>query len=164
MSGDRPDPADKLAHERALLRTLIDWVPDFLYIKDLEGRFIVSNRAHFVVLGAEKQDEVVGKTDFDVFPREFAERYSADEREVLSTGLPMVELDEPIVDIQKRKGWVLTTKSPLRDEQGKVTGLIGMGRDITAQRQAEEALAMERDLVRSLMDGVPDFIYSKDVS
>jgi two-component system sensor histidine kinase/response regulator len=162
MSGDQRDLAESLALERALLRTLIDWVPDFLYIKDLEGRFVVSNRAHFTVLGADRQEEVVGKTDFDVFPREFAERYFADEREVLRTGLPMVERAEPIVDKQQRKGWVLTTKSPLRDEQGRVTGLIGMGRDITAQRLAEEALAIERDLVRALMDGVPDYIYFKD--
>src|SRR5437867_2393115 len=134
MSGDQRDLAESLALERALLRTLIDWVPDFLYIKDLEGRFVISNRAHFTVLGADRQEEVVGKTDFDVFPKEFAERYFADEREVLRTGLPMVERAEPIVDKQQRKGWVLTTKSPLRNEQGRVTGLIGMGRDITAQR------------------------------
>ena len=70
------------------MRTLIDWVPDFLYLKDLEGRFVVSNRAHFAVLGAERQEEVLGKTDFDVFPKEFAERYSADEKEVFRTGLP----------------------------------------------------------------------------
>ena len=85
-------------------------------------------------------------------------------REVFRTGLPLVERTEPIVDQNNRKGWVLTTKSPLRDEQGKVTGLMGMGRDITAQKLAEEALAIERDLVRALMDGVPDYIYSKDTS
>ncbi len=164
MSSDHRDPAPSLALELALLRTLIDWVPDFLYLKDLEGRFVVSNRAHLAVLGAERQEEVLGKTDFDVFPKEFAERYSADEREVLRTGVPMVERTEPIVDQQKRKGWVLTTKSPLRDEQGRVTGLMGMGRDITAQKLAEEALAIERDLVRALMDGVPDYIYYKDTS
>jgi PAS domain S-box-containing protein len=162
MSSERRDPAQSLALERALLRTLIDWVPDFLYLKDLEGRFLVSNRAHFIVLGAEREEEVIGKTDFDVFPKEFAERYSSDEKEVLRTGVPMVERAEPIVDKQKRKEWVLTSKSPLRDEHGRITGLIGMGRDITAQKLAEEALAIERDLVRALMDGVPDYIYLKD--
>jgi PAS domain S-box-containing protein len=162
MSSEPRDPAQLLALERAMLRTLIDWVPDFLYLKDVEGRFLISNRAHFLVLGAEREAEVIGKTDFDVFPTEFAERYSADEKEVLRTGLPMVERAEPIVDKQKRKEWVLTTKSPLRDEHGRITGLIGMGRDITAQKLAEEALATERDLVRALMDGVPDYIYLKD--
>ncbi len=164
MSGDQRDPAESLAVERALLRTLIDWVPDLLYIKDVEGRFVISNRAHLKVLGAAREEDVIGKTDFDVFPAEFAEQYSADEREVLRTGLPMVERAEPIVDRQERKGWVLTTKSALRDELGRVTGLVGMGRDITAQRLAEEALAIERDLVRALMDGVPDYIYFKDPS
>ena len=127
----------------------------FLYLKDLEGRFVVSNRAHLAVLGAERQEEVLGKTDFDVFPKEFAERYSADEKECFAPGSRWSGRTEPIVDQHKRKGWVLTTKSPLRDEQGRVTGLMGMGRDITAQKLAEEALAIERDLVRALMDGFP---------
>src|SRR5207249_1687733 len=69
---------------------------------------------------------------------------------------------ETLVDATGQKRWVRTTKVPLHDAAGKVTGLICIGRDITGRRQAEEALAVERDLLRTLIDNLPDSIWVKD--
>jgi PAS domain S-box-containing protein len=83
---ERKRAEEALAKERNLLRTLIDNLPDYIFVKDAESRFVINNAEHLRVLGAAEQDQVAGKTDFDVFPRELAEQYYADELEVVRTG------------------------------------------------------------------------------
>ncbi len=124
-----------LEHERSLLRTLIDTAPDYIYVRDTEGRFIINNAEHRRVLGAASLADVVGKTDFDFFPAELAARYSADDQEVVQSGQPLINREEPTSDPAGHKEWVLTTKVPLRDREGKVIGLVGISRDITERKR-----------------------------
>jgi PAS domain S-box-containing protein len=134
---DRKRAEEALAEERTLLRTMIDNLPDYIFVKDTESQFVISNMAHVHHLGATTQDEVVGKTDFDIFPQELAAQYYADEQEVIQSGQPLVAREEYTIDPEGRKQWLLTTKVPLCDSHGKIVGLVGISRDITEHHRAQ---------------------------
>jgi len=130
---------EALYQERTLLRTLIDNLPDFIYAKDTESRFVINNLAHARALGAATPAEVVGKTDLDLFPKELAEQYYADEQAILRAGQAILEKEEIVEDqTTGNRLWVSVTKVPLRDQQGNITGLVGISRDITERKRAEE--------------------------
>lgn len=152
----------QLSRERLLLRTLIDNLPDCVYAKDTEGRKTLANPADLKNLGCKTEAEAIGKSDFDLFPRETAEKFWADDQKVIQ-GQPVINREEFFLDEQGRKHWLLTCKLPLREPEGNITGLVGIGRDITEQKQAEESLARERNQLRALMDNIPDEIYFKDI-
>jgi two-component system sensor histidine kinase/response regulator len=128
-----------LAQERNQLRTLIDNLPDHIYIKDALGRYLVDNVAHQRFVGAATPEEVLGKTVFDLFPAELAKRYAADDDTILRSGEPLVNREEPIVDRGGGERWLWTTKVPLRDGRGRVVGLVCISREITELKQAREA-------------------------
>jgi PAS domain S-box-containing protein len=136
-----------LARERNLLQTLIDNLPDYIYAKDSNSRFILNNRAHVRVLGAETPDEVVGKTDYDFFPHELAEQYYSNDQTVIRTGQPMVNREEMAIDEGGRKQWLLSTKVPLQDDSGTTVGIVGMSRDITERKRMGEALERHAGLL-----------------
>ena len=132
---------DALAGECYRFRTLIDHLPDYIFIKDTASRFVVNNRAHIELLGCATQEEVLGKTDFDIFPRELAEQYYADEQMLIRTGQPLIDREEKTVSKTGKRQWLSTTKVPMRNPEGEIIGLAGMSRDITARKEAEAALA-----------------------
>jgi PAS domain S-box-containing protein len=167
---ERTRAQEALARERNLLRTLIDNLPDFIYVKDMESRFLAGNTAVARMMGVATPDDLLGKTDFDLYPHELAVGFQADEREVLESGQPLLNKEEPCVDPEGVTHRLLTTKVPLRDAQGNTVGLVGIGRDVTERVRAEsqrdaslEALARERNLLRTLIDILPDHIYVKDM-
>jgi len=131
---------ESLAGECYRFRTLIDHLPDYIFIKDMASRFVVNNRAHIELLGYTRQEEVQGKTDFDIFPRELAEQYYADEQSLLRTGQPLIDREERTISKSGKRQWVSTTKVPLRSPEGEIIGLAGMSRDISARKEAEAAL------------------------
>ncbi|MDH7487702.1 MAG: PAS domain-containing protein [Anaerolineae bacterium] len=138
---DQKQAQEALAAERNLLRTLIDNLPDAIYVKDTAGRFLAANTAVTRLMGAAKPDELLGKTDFDFYPQNLAAQFLADEQTVIRTGRPLINREEPLMDMATGgQGWLSTTKVPLRDGQGQVVGLVGIGRDITERRQLEERL------------------------
>jgi PAS domain S-box-containing protein len=137
----RRQAEEALAAERNLLRTLIDNLPDHIYVKDTQGRFTIRNEAGARHMGAVSTDAVIGKTDFDYYPRELAEIYHAGEQLVIQSGQPVIDREEPIVDAEGNQGWILTTKIPLRDSLGRVIGLVGVGRDVTERKRTADALA-----------------------
>jgi PAS domain S-box-containing protein len=153
---------NQLSHEHSLLRTLIDNLPDGIYVKDAEARKVMSNRADLEVLGCKSEAEATGKTDFDFFPREIAEKFFADDMTVLKTGTPVINREEKAVLPNGEIRWLLTTKAPWRTASGKIIGLIGIGRNITDQMKAEIKLKEERNLLRTVVDNLPDGIYAKD--
>ena len=142
------DRTAELSKERLVLRTLIDNVPDGIYAKDAAGRKTLVNAADLKTLGCPSEAVALGKTDFDFFPREVAERFTADDQAVVQSGQPVINREEFFFDEEKRKRWLLTSKLPLRDPDGRVIGLVGIGRDITSLKEAEQKLERtHRDLM-----------------
>ena len=133
---DRKRVELELVRERNLLRTLIDHIPEYIYVKDSEGRFLTTNKAHLEVAGTQ---EVLGKTVFDIFPREMAQRYTDDDRALITSERSIIDQEEPSVAPDGSERWLLTTKVPLRDPKGSVAGLVGISRDITDRKRSEAA-------------------------
>ena len=131
-----------LQKERNLLRTMIDTIPDYIYTKDADGRFILANMAVARQMGFDSPDALIGKSDFDLFPPELAKKYYTDEQVIIQTGKGIYDYEGPTVDENKeeKNRWISTTKVPFKDAQGRVIGFIGVGRDITIRKRAEEAL------------------------
>ncbi len=126
--------AKALIDESRLLLTLINNLPDVIYAKDIQGRKIISNTADWQASGGKRMEDVLGKTDFDTYPAELAAQFWADDKMVLDSGKPVINREEPGRDSQGNPKWRLTTKVPLRDDKGKVVGLVGIGRDITDRK------------------------------
>ena len=127
----------KSTRESSLLRTLIDNLPDVIYAKDTHSQFLLANEAQAHLLGAQDPNDLLGKSDADYFPPELANKYLADERALFESGRSLLGIEEPTVDAEGNPKWLITTKVLLRDDQGQVVGLVGMGRDITQRKQAE---------------------------
>jgi PAS domain S-box-containing protein len=143
---------EALESERTLLRNLIDNMPDRIYAKDSEGRFIICNEAMIRRMGKTSMTELVGKSDFDLLQPEMAGRFHADEQAIIQTGIPMLNREEPLAtEGGKITRWNLATKVPLLDKQGNRIGIVGMGREITDRKQAEQKL---KDTLESLRKAV----------
>jgi phosphoserine phosphatase RsbU/P len=144
---ERRQMENALARERFLLKTLMDTLPDHIYFKDRESRFIAVNHATAVLFGFEDPADVLGKTDADIFSGEHAQAALHDEQEILRTGQPLVNLEEKETWPDGHETWVSTSKLPLRDSHGNIIGTFGLSRDITEKKRAEEKLAaMTREL------------------
>ena len=128
-----------LEHERYLLRTLMDNVPDRIWFKDLESRFQRNNRAHTKMFNQDDPQQLVGKTDFDFFTEEHARQAFDDEQQIIRTGEPVFK-EEKETWPDGSVTWALTSKLPLRDEQRRIIGTFGISRDITERKLAEDKL------------------------
>ena len=142
-----------LAHERSLLHTLIDNLPDCIYAKDDVGRKILANPADLKNLHCKTEAEAFGKTDFDLFPKDIAERFWADDQAVIH-GQPVIDREEYFLNDAGEKRWLLTSKLPLRDQAGKTIGLVGIGRDITRRKEAEEHVRQQAALLDKAQDAI----------
>ena len=136
---------ERLDTERNLLRSLIDNLPDYIYVKDTEGRYLLDNIAHRRWLGADAEGEVIGKRVSDFFHSDDMARFSNDDERVILSGHPLLNREELVTDRLGNRRWHATTKVPLRNNDGKVTGLVGISRDITEQKLADEELARHKD-------------------
>jgi PAS domain S-box-containing protein len=137
----RQNLATALAHERTLLRTMIDMIPAFIYAKDIDSRFIACNAAVARSMGTTST-EAIGRTDFDFFEPKLAEKYFSDEQALLKSGQAILGLEEPGFDqVTGEARTIVTSKVPLRDENDDVIGIIGVGFDITERKRAEQRLA-----------------------
>ncbi|HEX7862802.1 MAG TPA: response regulator [Verrucomicrobiae bacterium] len=136
---------EALAYERDLLRAMLDNIPDSIYFKDRESRFLAMSRSLAIRLGLNSPEEGVGKTDRDFFSDTHAQDALRDEQQILRTGLPIVGKMERELWLDGRERWVLTTKVPLKNRQGEITGTFGISKDITELKAAEAELGAARD-------------------
>ena len=140
---DHKNALRELANERAVLRLLVDSLPVSVYLKDKDGRKTLANKMELRFCGCQSESEVLGKTDFDVFPGDQAAGFYADEQKILKYGIPLLNHEEKITLPDGSTAWLLTSKVPLRDAEGNITGLAGIGLDITERKIAEQKLAQK---------------------
>ncbi len=155
MAIERKRADEQLMREHALLTTLMNHLPDAVYVKDRESRFLYANPVVARMMGAEGPEALLGKTDLDFFPVSQAAQYRADEVELMRTGEPLSDKDETRYDLLGNRRSILTTKVPLHDEAGEVVGLVGVSRDLTERVQAEEALRGSKAQLESIFKASP---------
>lgn len=151
------------SQENDFLHTLMDNAPDHIYFKDIESKFIRINRSLANRFGLKNPAEAVGKSDFDFFTREHAQRAYQDERTVIDTGKPIEGKREKETWPGGQDTWVSTTKVPIRDRGGRIKGTCGISRDITAYHRADQALRDSEAKWRSLVESAPDIITTLDL-
>jgi sigma-B regulation protein RsbU (phosphoserine phosphatase) len=142
----------------------MDTIPDKIYFKDRESRFVRNNAAHARSLGAASPAECVGKSDFDFFSPEHAQLARDDEERIIRTGAPVVGKIERTTLRDGTRRWASSTKMPWRDATGAIVGTFGISRDVTATKEAEEKLTEERNLLRTIIDHLPSRLYVKDTA
>lgn len=148
--------------ERSLLRTLIDHLPHAIYVKDKEGRKLVANNADLKLMNCNTEEEILGKTDYEIFKNDDGKRGFDEDMTVIKTGIPLLNHENCFTDSNGKLHWRLISKIPLYDADKCVIGLVGFGYDITGRKMAENDLAWEQYLMHSLLDNIPDSIYFKD--
>ena len=139
----------EVEQERELLRALMENIPDSIYFKDCQSRFTRVNQAHAQNLGAKNAAECIGKSDADYFESACALRWRHEDEEILSSGRPLINWIEHVWKPQEGSCWTSTTKVPMFDRSGRVSGIAGVSRDITALKNSEEMLReqTERNLL-----------------
>lgn len=153
--------AQKIINDsQALYSSLVENLPVHVLRKDVEGRFTFANQS-FCDLLKMSLEEIIGKTDFDFYPEELAQKYRQDDLQVLNTGELFEAIEENTKDGEIR--YVQVMKSAVRDAGGKIVGVQVIFWDVTERKKAEKDLAYERFLLATLMDNSPDYIYFKDV-
>jgi diguanylate cyclase (GGDEF)-like protein/PAS domain S-box-containing protein len=137
-----------LAEANALLQTLMDHIPDHIYFKDVESRFIRNSKSQIKTLGLSDPAQAIGKTDFDFFPH--AQRAFDEEQEIIRSGQPSIDFEESVDWPDGHQTWLSSTKVPLRDQNGQIIGTFGISRDITDRKHAEIALQKANEQLQQL--------------
>jgi PAS domain S-box-containing protein len=155
---ERQRAEEELSQERTMLRALIDNVPDFMYVKDAQSRFVVANASLARSMGSRRPDELLQRTDFDFYPKKLAEKYFEDEQEVIREKKPLFNREEESVDSDGNTIRLLTTKVPLIDKSGEVTGIAGVGRDITERHKVEREMQRAREAAEAASRAKSEFL------
>jgi diguanylate cyclase (GGDEF)-like protein/PAS domain S-box-containing protein len=155
----RKQAEEFVARERALLRTIIDSLPDYIYVKDTSGRFQLGNEAWLKARG-RSAEEVAGKTVFELFSGELAEGMAAEDQAIVESGTPLLDVEQRVV-VRARDGklgeerWSSKTKVPMRDADGNVSGIVGISRDITERKQAEASMRDSEERYHDVFEASP---------
>jgi two-component system, sensor histidine kinase and response regulator len=155
---ERMRAEETLSEERRVLRALIDNVPDFMYVKDAQSRFVVANASLAGSMGVKSSEELLHKTDFDFYPKELADAYYRDEQNVIRTKQPLFNREEQGFDADGNRIWLLTTKVPLYDKNGRVTGVAGIGRDITHLKKTQEEMQKATEAAEAASRAKSEFL------
>jgi PAS domain S-box-containing protein len=142
---ERKKAEEAVNQERRMLRTLIDNLPDPIYVQDKECRKVIANKADVENIGCANEAEVLGKTDIELFPGKIGERGYKDDKKIIITGKPIFDLEEEFINANGKHRWLQTTKIPLYDKDGNITGLVGIGHDITERKHIVEELIMAKE-------------------
>jgi PAS domain S-box-containing protein len=145
-------------YEQSLMQTLLDNIPDYVYFKDKERRFVRASNFFSDLFGCSLE-EIIGKKDEDLFPEAIAKETASDDRHVIETGIPLVNKEEGGKGIVGGEHWVLTTKLPWRDKKGNIIGLFGISKEITDRKRAEEALRESEEKFRTVSEQSPNMIF-----
>ncbi|MFZ0522195.1 MAG: response regulator [Candidatus Acidiferrales bacterium] len=155
---ERVRAEDALYEERRVMRTLIDNVPDFMYVKDVQSRYLVVNSSLARALGAKSPAEVLQKSVFDFYPKELADQYFQDDQEVVRTKQALFNREEECRNAKGEKIFLLTTKVPLIGSNGEPTGIAGVGRDITERLQGEREMQRAKEAAEAASRAKSEFL------
>ena len=150
-----------LSEERELLRTVIDNIPASIFIKDLEFRKTLVNKAECEFMGVKDQSEILGRSNFELFPEAFARETTADDRHVLSTGKSIIDDEKVVTWLNGSLRHLLTSKIPLY-YKGQISGLLGITHDISKMKEAEIALFESEQKFRKIFENIQDVFYQTD--
>ncbi len=137
---ERKKAEQVIADERILLRTLIDNIPDPIYVKDVSGRKLISNKADLEILGLAHESEAIGKTDLELLNLQISDQTYADDLFVIQSGKSIINKIEVVPDLFGNKRHLSTSKVPLINDSGEIIGLVGVGHDITKEKRSEQKL------------------------
>ncbi|HEY6944278.1 MAG TPA: response regulator [Candidatus Acidoferrum sp.] len=154
---ERIGAQETLSAERQILRALIDNVPDYMYVKDTDCRFLLANVAVARQMGTAPEG-LLGKTDFDFYPRDLATTFFEDEQRVICSGKAEINREESGLDPQGNSSHVLTTQVPLLDKSGKVIGLVGIGHDITDLKKIQVEMQKAREVAEAASRAKSEFL------
>jgi PAS domain S-box-containing protein len=152
----------ELTLERELMDSLMESIPDMIFFKDSAGRLIKTNQAHADLFHLASASEMIGKTDFDFHPAESARSYFEEEQQIIKTGQALIGHVQKNERPDGRTNWFLVTKMPLRDKGGKIIGTFGTSKDITALKEAEQALRDSEDRFRRLAEATSEVFWILD--
>ena len=138
--GARRRAEEALASEHNLLSSIIDTMPDHVFVKDVKGRYILDNAAHRRYLGLTDHQIIEGTTAADYFPDDAVASSMEDDRQLIESGKPLINREVPVTREGATAKWLETTKVPLRDTDGTIVGLVGISSDISERKLAEEKL------------------------
>lgn len=153
-----------VAFERHLLRSLLDNIPDSVYFKDLDSRFLRISRSQAERYGLQNPDEAIGKCDVDFFGEDYARLTRADELYIIRTGNPLIGKEEHSLSPSGEDRWMLSTKLPLKDPTGQIIGTFGISRDITQRKKQEQALRQSEERYRSLVEATAAIVWNTPAS
>jgi PAS domain S-box-containing protein len=141
---------------QTMLNMVLDSVPQSVFWKDAESRYLGCNRVFATAVGLDEPGQIIGKTDYDLpWPREEADAYRADDREVIQGNQTKRHIIEPLQQADGTRLWIDTSKIPLLDENGQSIGILGIYDDITERKQAEAALKESEELYRKMNENSP---------
>lgn len=155
----------RVVDQQALLHILFNNLPNhFIVIKNCRGEILAGNSTYLKRLKVDSIEKLAGKTDFDLFPEHVAAKFRKGDQLVINSGEPLLNIEEEHVLKSNVRGWFLTSKYPFYDENGNVNGLIAISLDISRRKHMEQDLVRERNLLRTLIDHLPNQIYVKDAT
>ncbi len=161
---ERKKAEKKLIEERRLLRTLIDNLPDYIYVKDSYFRHLINNKAHIALVGANNEEETLGKTVYDYFDNWLASQYIEDDKKVFETRKPIINREEIVVTSTGEQRWLLTTKVPVLDRNHQMSLLVGISRDITDRKNAEREIRESNERFEMIARTTNDAVWEWDMN
>jgi PAS domain S-box-containing protein len=145
---------DAIKYERNLLRTLIDNIPDAVYVKNREFQKVIANPVDLKYMGLKYEEDAIGKNDYEVYSKEVADSSFKDDQYVFETGLPYIDKEDYFIDNMNQEHWMLNSKVPIKDYNGEIIGLVGIGREITEKKKEETRLKLLESVITNATDGV----------
>lgn len=149
--------------ERRLLHAIIDNIPDPVYVKDTQGRKILLNKSEAELLGKSSVSEVINRPDSDFYPEEIAQNTDAEDKMIIETGKSVIHRDGSLTTLNGEQIWVQGTKIPYYDEEGKVSGIIGISHNVTAYKNIENELRVAANKYKSIFNSFLDLYYRSDL-